>query len=194
MDLSRGIDLEQYKTQAKELLRQSRAGDADALRRIAHHHRRYATPSPPDPQTLRLADAQLVIARENGLRSWTRFKSYLVFLQARRAFDHGDLPALTAVLDAHPTVVGYRCHESEPTEFGFDIYASGYFMGATLLHHVAGNPIRCPLPATSSTSPGSFSPVAPIRTPGAANPTTWARPSVCCSRASRRRKPAWRSP
>jgi Ankyrin repeats (3 copies) len=64
----------------------------------------------------------------------------MTFFQARDALDAGDLPALTAILDEHPDVVHFRCHQG-------DWYESGYFAGATLLHHVAGNPIRCPLPA-----------------------------------------------
>jgi hypothetical protein len=62
------------------------------------------------------------------------------FYQARDALDAGDLAALTAILDEYPDVVHFRCHQG-------DWYSSGYFAGATLLHHVAGNPIRCPLPA-----------------------------------------------
>jgi hypothetical protein len=64
----------------------------------------------------------------------------MTFFQARDALDAGDLPALTAILDKHPDVVHFRCYHG-------DWYSSGYFAGATLLHHVAGNPIRCPLPA-----------------------------------------------
>ena len=39
----------------------------------------------------------------------------------------------------HPSLVGYRQRTGE-------WYETGYFAGAALLHHVAGNPIRCPLP------------------------------------------------
>lgn len=62
------------------------------------------------------------------------------FFAARDALDAGDVRALTAILDADPDVVRFRCYEGE-------WYESGYFAGATLLQHVAGNPIRCPLPA-----------------------------------------------
>jgi len=63
----------------------------------------------------------------------------LEFFTARNALDAGDLPALTAVLDEHPDVVRFRCRQGE-------WYERGYFAGAMLLHHVAGNPIRCQLP------------------------------------------------
>lgn len=62
-----------------------------------------------------------------------------VFVQARAALDRGDLRGLAALLDAHPEVVHHGCFEGE-------WYESGYFGGASLLHHVAGNPDRCPLP------------------------------------------------
>jgi ankyrin repeat protein len=61
------------------------------------------------------------------------------FLRARAALDAGDLDALATVLDEHPDVLRYR-------HFAGEWYESGYFAGASLLHHVAGNPIRCPLP------------------------------------------------
>src|SRR4051812_5304975 len=59
-------DLDQYRTQAKELLKACRRGDAAALQRIRDVH-------PHPPATLALADAQFVIAREHGLDSWPRF-------------------------------------------------------------------------------------------------------------------------
>jgi hypothetical protein len=63
--------------------------------------------------------------------------SHNEFLRARAALDAGDLATLRWLVDAD--VLGYRCFEGE-------WYESGYFAGAMLLHHVAGNPIRCPLP------------------------------------------------
>jgi hypothetical protein len=59
---------------------------------------------------------------------------------AIRALDAGDLDALTSMLDADPALVHARV---ETDEAPYD----GYFHRATLLHHVAGNPIRRPLPA-----------------------------------------------
>jgi hypothetical protein len=61
------------------------------------------------------------------------------FRQALAAMDAGDLAGLRAVLTAHPQVVHERADTDTPP------YES-YFRGATLLHHVAGNPIRGPLP------------------------------------------------
>ena len=54
---------------AKDLLRAAWARDADALARIRALH-----PKPPEPDALKLADAQLVIARGYGFESWADLK------------------------------------------------------------------------------------------------------------------------
>ncbi len=64
---------DQYKKQAKELLRAWRAADPEAIARVtAHHPRLRARAAGPDT-AFQLADAQLVIAREHGDDSWTAF-------------------------------------------------------------------------------------------------------------------------
>src|SRR5688572_6223286 len=60
--------LEQYKKQAKELVKAFRSGDSAALQRLRAHHPHLAR------DTFELADAQLVIAREHGIDSWPKFK------------------------------------------------------------------------------------------------------------------------
>lgn len=64
-------DLGQLRRRAKELRDAARAGDAAALQRIARHHP--ATPG----GAVRLAGAQLVIARELGFSSWPRLTAAL---------------------------------------------------------------------------------------------------------------------
>jgi len=132
-----GIDVEQYKRQAKELLRDARLGDADAEARIREHHPEKESAAA--SAKLKLADAQLVVARENEFASWARFVEYLRFRNAVAALDAGDVERLESILDAHPPVLRYECRVGE-------WYESGYFAGARLLWHVAGNPIRGPLP------------------------------------------------
>src|SRR5688500_5723234 len=68
-------NLDQYKKQAKELLKSVRSGDPDALERLHRSHPRMMrlAPSQIETATVRLADAQLVIAREHGIDSWTKF-------------------------------------------------------------------------------------------------------------------------
>ncbi|BDI32092.1 hypothetical protein CCAX7_41430 [Capsulimonas corticalis] len=53
------------------------------------------------------------------------------------ALDAGAAAKLQEMLDRRPAITQYR------TEVG----DGGYFASATLLHHIAGNPIRYPLPA-----------------------------------------------
>ena len=65
-DLPSRPNLEQYKKQAKDLLKQWKAHDPEALFRVAEHASRPAVkPS--------LADAQFVIAREHGFNTWSNF-------------------------------------------------------------------------------------------------------------------------
>ncbi|WP_084214169.1 ankyrin repeat domain-containing protein [Terriglobus sp. TAA 43] len=60
-------DLDQYKKQAKELLKQLKIGNAAAVSRV---HAQVAVPS---LESLGLSDAQFVIAREHGFASWPKF-------------------------------------------------------------------------------------------------------------------------
>ena len=63
--------LENLRKQAKELLEQFRGGDASAIERFTAHHPNYPKDS------IRLADAQSVIAREKGFPSWPKMKASL---------------------------------------------------------------------------------------------------------------------
>jgi hypothetical protein len=60
-------DLDQLHRQAKELLRDIHAGDPGAIAELREHH-----PEPIDPAAVKLADAQLVLARSYQASSWTR--------------------------------------------------------------------------------------------------------------------------
>jgi len=64
-----------------------------------------------------------------------------LFARALAELDRGDVAALSASLSEAPDLARARATTVEsPYE--------GYFYGATLLHHVAGNPTRGPLPDT----------------------------------------------
>jgi WD40 repeat protein len=68
--------LEQYRKQAKELLKRYKAGHADALSRVGQHGphlRNVAKTSRP----FALADAQWVLAREHGFQSWPKFVKHI---------------------------------------------------------------------------------------------------------------------
>ena len=62
-------NLEMQQKRAKQLLRAAWAGDAEVWRRIGALH-----PKPPAAAALKLADAQLVVARGYGFESWAAMK------------------------------------------------------------------------------------------------------------------------
>jgi ankyrin repeat protein len=66
-----------------------------------------------------------------------RFTPHPRFDEAVAGLDAGDIGQLTHLLDTEPGLTLARTNLQPPY---------GYFTGATLLHHVAGNPNRAPLP------------------------------------------------
>lgn len=79
-ELLEGISLEALKVRARDLHRAAKAGQPEALRRVEPYFG--------DPSTLKLQQAQLVIARECGCSSWRKLKSFVELrdatMQARR--------------------------------------------------------------------------------------------------------------
>lgn len=146
-------NLAQLKLQAHELQAAHRAGHSSAAARISGHHPRLkgAPAGAVLKQPLSLSDAQLVIAREYGFDTWAKLKQRVEaaeavqqftphprFDEALAAIDAGDLERLRRLLDAEPALVHARTNLEPPYH---------YFTGATLLHHLAGNPGRDhPLP------------------------------------------------
>lgn len=146
-------DLAQLRRQAKELLSAHRARDEAAAARFTAHLPRFASPAAAREEPATLAEAQRVIAAEYGFGSWSKLKHHAElsrtmatfrphprFDEALSAFDAGDATRLRALLAEAPDLVHARTNLDPPWH---------YFSGATLLHHVAGNPSReVPLPAT----------------------------------------------
>jgi ankyrin repeat protein len=64
------MNLEQLRKQAKDLLRAARTGETTARERVAARH-------PDPPASIKLSDAQLVIAREHGFPSWPKLRAYV---------------------------------------------------------------------------------------------------------------------
>jgi ankyrin repeat protein len=64
-------EFNQFKRQAKELLKAYRAGDANAVAEVQRHEQT------PDPTAFALHDAQRVLARSYGFPSWQKLKSYV---------------------------------------------------------------------------------------------------------------------
>ncbi len=146
-------DLQQLKQQAKDLLRAHRDRSIQAIQRMKEFHPRYRRASDVEiaGAHLKLADAQLTIAREYGFASWPRLKAHVenpnrenfslpaherikdpFFRHAVDLLDAGDAEGLREHLRAHPTVV----HHHEQLEGG------NYFQDPALLEFVAENPTR----------------------------------------------------
>ncbi len=71
-------NFDQFKRQAKELLKSYRAGDANAVAEVKRHEQA------PDPPAFALQDAQRVLARSYGFSSWQKLKSYVQTIQSYR--------------------------------------------------------------------------------------------------------------
>ncbi|MCW8133551.1 MAG: hypothetical protein KIS92_24620 [Planctomycetota bacterium] len=142
--------LVQLKLQARELAKDFRAGKRSAAARVSAHLPKPKAERAHAEGKLALAAAQFVLAREYGLRDWAhlkqhaaigakvaRFKPHPRFDEAVAALDAGDLAKLKQMLAADPSLAAARGNLKPPFH---------YFTAATLLHHVAGNPFRVPLP------------------------------------------------
>lgn len=68
-------NFDQFKHQAKDLLKAYRAGDAHAVAEVERHEQAA------DPTTFALRDAQRVLARSYGFPSWQKLKSYVQTIQ-----------------------------------------------------------------------------------------------------------------
>jgi ankyrin repeat protein len=119
--------LEQYRKQAKKLLKLCRSADAEAMHRVRANHPRFNKLAEDEMLSakLALADAQLVIAREHGFESWLKFAKRIkvitseiaamsldnpvaAFIEA--AIWHGTLEAAEAILAAHPKIARSSIH------------------------------------------------------------------------------------
>lgn len=153
-------DLDQYRTRAKELADASRAGEAairswatqwiaalarlqpDAFRSVRETERRTGQVAHFAGERLgrdgRLAQAQFVIARAHGFRSWRQLVHHLdglsqadsgisTFERAAEAIVSGELATLERLLAADPALVRARSSREHR---------------ATLLHYVAANGVE----------------------------------------------------
>jgi hypothetical protein len=97
--------LEMQQKRAKNLLRAASTGQPDALQRIRALH-----PKPPSLDALKLADAQLVVARGYGFESWAALRRKIDSLtktpveQFRSAVQSGDSEAVRTLLERYPEV------------------------------------------------------------------------------------------
>ena len=120
-------NLEQYRKQAKDLLKAYRSADVETIRRVKRNHPRFEKLSEPGFLITKfaLADAQLVIAREYGFESWPRFAKRIhdleragstmslenpaaAFIEA--AIWHGTLERADQILAAYPEIAQSSIH------------------------------------------------------------------------------------
>ena len=96
-------DLNQIKRQARELLEAFRAGAPDAVAEVTDLYHEA------DRATFALHDAQLVLARAYGFKSWPRLKAHVEGATDQRlvaAVRARDLPQVRAMLQARPELSG----------------------------------------------------------------------------------------
>ena len=136
--------LEQYKKQAKDLLKSAKSGRGEtlqlSLQRIKKDHPRFGRLADLELQNAKiaLADTQLVIAREHGFESWPRFAKHIEglarenssvskFESAVDAVVTGDVAKLEGLLRGDPELVRAR---------------STFLHQATLLNYVGANGVE----------------------------------------------------
>ncbi len=90
-------DLDQLKTQAKELLRDIRNGDERAVAEFNEFH-----PSPPPFTEAKLADAQLALARHYGAVNWARLVQACDLVDA---IWNDDIETLRRIVSANPLLI-----------------------------------------------------------------------------------------
>jgi hypothetical protein len=129
-------NLEQFRKQAKELLKRRKT--SDVIQRIRKFHPRLRNLAEAQLETFSLADAQCVIAREHGFESWPRFIKHIheivrvnsevsKFELAADAIVTGDLPTLNRLLRENPELARARSTRAH---------------GAPLIHYVAANGVE----------------------------------------------------
>lgn len=133
-------DADHLRRQAKALLRSLRAGDAISLAELQARH-----PHPPAADAVKLADAQLVLARSYQASSWPRL---MQAAQLADAIWRDDFDALRDLITAtpslvHDTVLIRESNWGPPMSYAANLGRDRmirflYERGATDLEHAAG--------------------------------------------------------
>lgn len=113
-------NLDQLRTQAKELLRAAKVGEPAAVRRLEAVTGR-----------LTLASAQLALAREHGFASWTRLN---VEVERKAALARGDVRLLAELVTRHPELAAEgvsSCFSPDPADSPLSYIAVARFHGSS---------------------------------------------------------------
>lgn len=103
-------NLIQLKNQAKDLLRAFRRGVPSALEEFKEHH-----PEPPEPDQVKLADAQLALARSYEVSNWPRL------VQACKLIDaiwEDDRDAVRALVLKNPNLIHETARAARKSNWG----------------------------------------------------------------------------
>ena len=132
--------LEQYKKQAKDLVKDFKSDKAEVLARIKASHDRFEklAPSAIRQTPFALADAQFIIAREHGFESWPKFAKHVTalargnspvaqFEAGADAIVTGDIRTLRRLLRQSPELIRARSNREHR---------------AMLLHYVGANGVE----------------------------------------------------
>jgi HEAT repeat protein len=116
----RRLNLEQLRNQARDLLRQFRASDPEALARWdAHFARR--------PNRLQLAHAQAVVAREAGFPSWSQLKVYVEAPRlVRRPRGPKKLPSFSRLEELYAYTLGL-VKRNDPAALALEMPPGGWY-------------------------------------------------------------------
>lgn len=111
--------LQQLRNRAKDLLRALNEGDPVALQRLRQVHPQFkdSAQTQRDLANIKLADAQLVVAREQGFESWPKLKKHAESRSSSRVNMHelvaaGDLEAVKEAIARDPQAI------NQPNEAG----------------------------------------------------------------------------
>ena len=112
-DLPARPSLEQYKKQAKDLLKSCKAGNPQAIQRVQKHHPRPNKPSGSGASQARLtlANAQFTIAHEHGFESWPKFAKQIEKLNTEN-FVAGITDPVAAFIEAASVPLDGSSHAS----------------------------------------------------------------------------------
>ena len=106
MQIAFRLNLEQQKKRAKELLKEFQRDQATAISRFEQQHPKLINKEHTVTTfEAKLADAQLVIARECGCKSWNRLRSHIVLMDSLR----GRINRADVVADEPAGCLHIRC-------------------------------------------------------------------------------------
>ena len=141
------LNLEQIKKQARELLQGFQSGQSDPLARLQS-----AAPHI-DPRDACLADAQFVIAREQGFESWPKFKRHIEIANAD--FD-GKVDAFIMAATSNRLVEAERLLEELPSIATANVYAAVAYGDVDTVRRLVD---RTPTLATTNGGPRKWPPI-----------------------------------